>query len=175
MSLLLFLTSVYAGYSLSETFPVSMVEVFREVFGEVEEWNPFSFLFLIFLNNTVKCFLVILLGFLIGVIPLVFVAVNGFIMGLVAFEVGKISGFPFVLASILPHGVFEVTAFLLCSAIGLRIGYETVKSLRGKGSVKNELVKGINFFVTRALPLLISAAAIEAFVTPLIVNLLFYK
>lgn len=173
LSLLLFLISVYAGYSLSEWFPVSMLEMLREIFVGIEEWHPFWLMIFIFLNNSVKSFLVILLGFTLGIVPLLFVAINGFILGLISFEVVKLSGLPFALAATLPHGVIEIPLVLLSSAIGIRIGYETVNKIRGKGNIKRELGRGIRFFALRILPLLLLAAIIEAFVTPLVIHSLF--
>ena len=173
LSLFLFLISVYAGYSLSERFPVSMLEMLREIFVGTEEWHPFLLMVFIFLNNSLKCFLVILLGFIFGIVPLLFVAINGFIVGLITFEVEKLIGLPFALAATLPHGVIEIPMVLLSSAIGIRIGYETVNKMRGKGSIKRELRRGIKFFALRILPLLLLAAIIEAFVTPLIIYSLF--
>ena len=136
LSVFLFLISVYAGYSVGEQFPVSMLEMLREIFVEVEEWRPFWLMIFIFLNNSMKCFLVILLGFMLGIFPLLFVAINGLILGLITFEVGKLRGLPFAFATTLPHGVIEIPMVLLSSAIGIRIGYETVNRIREKGALK---------------------------------------
>lgn len=168
LSLVLFLLSVYVGYSFSELFPINILEGLGETFIEIEKWNQLQLLLFIFLNNTVKSFLAILLGFIFGIYPLLFITVNGLVIGLVTSEVEKIKGISFALAAILPHGIVEIPMVLLSAAIGFRIGYETVKKLRGQGSVKRELIRGINFFIKRILVFLLLAAIIEAFLTPLI-------
>ena len=170
LSICLFLISLCTGYSLSEQFPVGMLEMIREIFVGIEEWHSGLWLMiLIFLNNSVKSLLVILFGFILGIVPLLFVAINGFIVGLGV----KLSGLPFALAATLPHGIIEIPMVLLSSAIGIRIGYEAVNKMRGEGSIERELRRGIKFFALRVLPLLLLAAIIEAFVTPLIIDFLF--
>lgn len=168
LSLLLFLTSLFAGYSISEQFPVSILEIMRETFVGIEEWNLLWLFVFILVNNSVKSFFVILLGFTLGIVPVLFIVINGFILGLIYYEVAMQNGLSFALAATLPHGVIEIPMVLLSSAIGVKIGYETVKKIKGEGSIKKELVIGIKFFAFRILPLLLLAAVIEAFLTPFI-------
>jgi stage II sporulation protein M len=149
-----------------------MLESLREAFGEIWKWHPILLVAFIFLNNSVKCFLIILFGVIFGVAPALFIILNGFIIGLAIFELKQLYGLPFALAATLPHGVIEIPMFLLSAAIGIRIGYELMNKIRGRGSVKRELKNGVKFFALRILPLLFLAAVIEVFITPLVLYFL---
>jgi stage II sporulation protein M len=150
-----------------------MLNLLRELFIGIAEWQSFGLMFFIFLNNSIKCFLVVLLGFMFGIVPFLFITINGFVLGLITFEIEKLIGLPFALAALLPHGIIEIPAVLLSSAIGVMIGYETVRKIKGKGSIKKRILEGTRFYAFRILPLLFLAALIEAFVTPIIINTFF--
>jgi len=128
---------------------------------------------LILLNNASKCLGAILLGLLFGLAPLMFDVVNGFILGLLAVASAKVEAAPFsFLVKLAPHGVLEVPAMLFSVAVGLREGVAMIRKLRGEEvSLKEEAKQGLRLFVRLVLPLLLLAAVVEAFLTPLIVSL----
>ncbi|NIM44878.1 MAG: stage II sporulation protein M [Nitrososphaeria archaeon] len=173
LCLVLFVVSTASGYILSKWLPISILEMLGEIFGGDGEVNPLWLLVFIFLNNSVKSLFVILLGVFFGIVPFLFIVLNGLIIGLVVFEVQQLYGLSFALVALLPHGVIEIPLVLLSSAIGIRVGYELVKRLKGVGDVKGELVKGLRFYAVRIFPLLFLAAVIEVFVTSTILFLLF--
>lgn len=169
-SLVLFLLFIGIGYSLGSTFPGLMKEIERFL-GGFKGYGPFRLVALIFLNNSAKALLAILLGPLLAIFPLLLSAGNGLILGVVGFNSVNSNGIGFVLASVLPHGVLEIPAILLSTAIGIRLGLETIKKIRGKGKIIRELKRGLRFFFHRILLLLLLAAFVEVFVTPAILNL----
>ncbi|MEM3507177.1 MAG: stage II sporulation protein M [Candidatus Bathyarchaeia archaeon] len=160
------------GYYASGYLQISILKQFQEVFKGLTKLSPFELTFFIFLNNSVKSFITILLGIVFGTVPIVFLALNGLIIGLVIFEAIKTKGVLFTIAAILPHGIIEIPSFLISTAIGLKVGYEVVKKIKGKGSIKKEVKTGVRFFILRILPLFFLAAIIEVFVTPFIVYLI---
>ncbi|MHC1635835.1 MAG: stage II sporulation protein M [Candidatus Methanospirareceae archaeon] len=109
---------------------------------------------IIFLNNFSKCLLNVLLGPLIGIFPLMSTLVNGSLIGYFIKDRGFI-----VLLMILPHGIFEIPAFLLSAAAGLRIGREVLKKRR---RLLREFEGGFYILFYIVLPLLFLAAIIEA-------------
>lgn len=128
----------------------------------------FVFLF-IFLNNSIKTFLSLVLGFFFGLIPLIFITVNGLVIGLVIYVVSLDIGFLKIILGILPHGIFEITATILTQAIGLWLGIKFYKTLTKKEPFKIHFIWALKKYFKIALPLLLGAALIEAFITPLFI------
>jgi len=120
-------------------------------------WVSFLlFFFVIFLNNSFTCFIDILSGPLAGIVPLFSAFVNGGLVGWFVQQEGLI-----VLVAIIPHGTFEIPAFLISTAIGLRLGREVFRS-RGERDLGGEMKMGLWVFLTLILSLLVIAAIIES-------------
>lgn len=100
--------------------------------------------------------------------------------GLVGFLVGEaaIAGVDpgsFILAFLLPHGVLEVPAIVLASALSLSVGMSILSPPSGVGFGENLLFSLVNWVKGAALfvPLFLVASIIEAKVTPQIILLIF--
>ena len=181
----LFFTATALGYAglLSEFFSNALNELqefsdYLKNFSSCPSWALFFIFFItIFLNNSFKCFLNILLGPAFGIFPLFSTFINGGLLGFLAREEGSV-----VFLYVLPHGIFEIPAFLLSAAIGLRLSCDVLKILlgsrgrsggRGEGgtkvvSLKVEFGEALKAFIKIVLPLLFVAALIE---TSLILSL----
>lgn len=170
MASTIFLGAVISGLLFSGPLGVTVLPFLRQTLSGVAKLNPIFLMLFIFINNSVKSFLAIVLGTLFGIAPALFLLFNGFIIGSLVLELMNVKGLGFILAALLPHGVIELPAVVLSSSIGLRVGYELVRSVRGRGTVKAELQRGVRFFVTRIFPFFLLAAVIEVFVTPFIVQ-----
>lgn len=129
---------------------------------------------ILFLHNLTSSLQVIVFGLFLGIPALFSVIANGALVGAAAAGLAQ-QGFPpllFFLSGILPHGMFEIPAFLLSAAFGLKLGYHIVfpipdkKRLQSLGLIFKE--------VGEALPLIIVflavAALIEVFLTPGIIQ-----
>ena len=172
VSLVLFIFFTMIGYFIAEYFQVNIIGEFADSFGFTLELDPFALTLFIFLNNSVKSFFAILLGFFFAVVPLLFVTVNGFMIGIVFFDAVKEVGLAFILSAILPHGAIEIPVFLLSVAIGLRMGVQMVLKLDGRDvKLKSELKKGLRFFIFYILPFFLISAFIEAFITPFFISI----
>ncbi|OPY27696.1 MAG: Acyltransferase family protein [Methanocella sp. PtaU1.Bin125] len=126
----------------------------------------------IFANNVFYCFMAMALGVFLGVIPVVFIMANGLTLGWFAGLTLPKTCFCYIMAGSIPHGLFEIPAVLLSSAIGLRLGYSLVLSLAGKKGFVKEAIKGVRTFVFWILPIIAVAAAVEALVTfPLLASI----
>lgn len=139
-------------------------------FDFVQNLSVFGIFVFIFLNNTVKIFIMMLAGTIFGLAPLYFIYSNGVILGLVSAFITQRLGFSIVLAGILPHGIFELTAMGIAGAYSFWLGYKFYRRLRFKESFLPALQSGLRNFARIILPLLLLAAAIEAFVTPFIID-----
>jgi stage II sporulation protein M len=127
----------------------------------------------IFLNNSLKTLLVIVSGPLLGLAPIIFLVVNGAILGAVIPAAVESKGLWAALMTIVPHGIFELPAIFVGTSIGMALGVHPLRRLVGKAdtTLLSALGHGLRVFVRVILPLLLLAAAIEVFVTPLIAGL----
>ncbi|MCK5659859.1 MAG: stage II sporulation protein M [Methanosarcinales archaeon] len=184
LSVIFALSVVYGMYSYYND-PAEAGSIMAEL-GGMFEWiaslSLLEIMLLIFVNNTVKAFMAIVLGIFAGIFPLYFVAVNGYFIGIVVYDAIQKEGLLYVLAAILPHGIIELPVVLFAGAIGIRIGASAIQALaHGNGSFMSkhryntvwmELKRGVLFFWHILIPLLFIAALIETIVTPVVVSLI---
>jgi uncharacterized membrane protein SpoIIM required for sporulation/ABC-type transport system involved in multi-copper enzyme maturation permease subunit len=91
-------------------------------------------------------------------------------------RLGADSPLQFVLAYVLPHGIVELPTFILSAAIGLRIGAALLAQPPGFTAGQNllwALAQFVKLWLLVLLPLVALAAAIEGFITPLIIRALY--
>jgi stage II sporulation protein M len=173
-SLVIFGSGIVIGLMSVTHFPELAGRFESSVVGFVKMFRGlarFELAAAIFLNNALKTLLGILLGSLFGIIPVVFLLANGIALGVV-FSLSVQSRGPWLsLLSILPHGILELPAVFLGTSIGLMVGSHVVKRLFGRAetTLGGELVRGLRFFCTVILPLLLIAALVEAFLTSALV------
>ena len=126
----------------------------------------------LFLNNTRSMTVIFLAGmFSFSVLGVLLYMVNIALIGGVyaVLELLGMSPTPIFLAGVLPHGIFELPALLIGSAVVLYIGAALVTPQNGKsmGEVIIELMADwAKIFVGVVVPLLAVAALVEAYITP---------
>lgn len=118
------------------------------------------------------------IGLALGLIPFLFlpllaIAANSAIVGLVLAygAAGTAPLWKVVVFGILPHGIFELTAVFLCYGMGLVLCWSLTKIIIGRGRsirFKALLANCLRVFLIFVLPLLAVAAAIETWITPLL-------
>lgn len=138
------------------------LEPFRSLSG------PRLFL-VILINNTVKAFLVMILGLLFGLAPLLAVTWNGYILGVAYLYASAALGYGGAFLSLVPHGIFEIPAVVLSSAYGLWLGAAVVGRLRGgkRAGLGARIRRAVLVYVKVILPLFVIAAFIEAYLVHL--------
>ena len=172
VSLVVFTASITLGYLFSNQITEKqLIDLLGEI-PNIGELGPMFFMLFIFANNALKSFLWMSLGLLFGIAPLLFTTLNGFLLGLVAHRFSQTVGPLLVLIAIAPHGVVELPTILLSAAIGVKFGYGLINKIRGGGRLTSELKMGLSLFISRVVPFLLLAAAIEAFFTPVLVYLI---
>jgi uncharacterized membrane protein SpoIIM required for sporulation len=150
-----------------------LVKDARQTIGLAQINQNLSAVF-IFTNN-LRATIVILLGGItsFSVLGMIAYLVNVTLVGLVM-GVFKLIGYsPLTLfaAGLLPHGLFEIPALMLTTAMMLRIGALMVTPQIGKsmGQVIFELLADwLKIFIGVVVPLLAVAALIETYITPYI-------
>ncbi|NLY36876.1 MAG: stage II sporulation protein M [Tissierellia bacterium] len=125
----------------------------------------------LFKNNLKAAFY----SFALGLIPFLFlpgfsIAINAVVIGAVyIFISSSLSVFTYILV-LLPHGIFEIPAFLLAASSGIYFCRELTRKIlrRPHGDVKQLLFRQAQVFVFLVVPLLVLAAFIESYISPLI-------
>ncbi len=100
------------------------------MFDFIMDAHPVISALLIFMNNFLSMAQMLLLGVIAGISPLVTLAINGALVGVILSLTADqgISQISVIVFGILPHGIFELFAFFLCGALGLKFGYHCVAS-----------------------------------------------
>jgi len=172
----LFALSLINGYLITALDPDGAIEIMRnlqETYGSLSETEGLELMFRIFINNAVKSFLAAYAAIItLGIAPFVFLWVNGVIAGVVAAILYFDGQFATFLIGITPHGILEIPALILSSALGFRFAKAVfTKISRKKIILSTELKNGSLFFLKVIIPLLIGAAIIETFITPYLLNM----
>ena len=126
-------------------------------------------------NNLLSLLSAIAMGLVPFVhLPAMELGVNAMLIGgLGAFYVREGLGLTAYLAGTVPHGVFELPALVISCACGLYLCRAVTNSILGNGNAKavaTVLSQCLRVYVHYVLPLLAVSAALEAFVTPLILG-----
>lgn len=130
----------------------------------------------IFGNNVRVVFVILLLGAVSFSVAgfMAFIANMSLVGGVLGvMQMIGISPWPIFLAGILPHGIIELPAVILASAGVLHMGVMLVTpdARRTFGEVYLEaFADWAKIFIGLVLPMLLVAAAIEAFITPLLLQ-----
>ncbi len=153
-------------------------EQLQKLITLILESSPVIGILLVFMNNLLSMAQMVILGFLAGVSPLFTLGLNGALVGMMfALAAGEgIPLLPLLVLGILPHGVFELFAFFLCGALGLKFGYHCVLSpLPGKNRLQSfkYIWKEAFSIVPLVVVLLLLAALVEMLVTPILLGLVF--
>ena len=152
-------------------------------------FNKFLFLSL---NNSTALFIPILSGLIPFLfLPLLGVFANGVSLGVVT-SISSLKGFKvmhILLFSIVPHGIFEIPALIYATSLGVWLTLQISKKILHTVSMepvylfsKNNLdhryerlfplfMRIFRTWIGVILPLLLVAAMIETFVTPVLVNI----
>ncbi|RJS70668.1 MAG: stage II sporulation protein M [Candidatus Syntrophoarchaeum sp. WYZ-LMO15] len=174
-STLILFVSIITGYIYGLLFPECLEGAFsgwEPLFEWVKGAGHLELFLLIFLNNTIKSFIIMVLGLGLGVIPGVFLIYNGLYIGLAVYLMKGVAGWKGVVLGIMPHGIIEIPAVLLAAGVGMRLGDILLQTLlmRGQFDIRSEFKGAVSIFFRLILPMLFIAALIEAFVTSQLVG-----
>ncbi len=154
----------------------SIVNVFQDKFGLNPQLN-FEFAIGIFKNNLMASLIGLFGGLVLGLGSILVIGLNGFILGFVI--VAVISASDSVLVSlgvitggVLPHAIFELSAFFLAGAFGLNLGLAwLLDENRGqRWSVWKQSFKDSLTVLPLIVVLLFLAALVEVFISGKIVS-----
>ncbi len=152
-----FFAPASAGRQLLEGID-TYVDQFRGMPGGAVFWY-------IFVHNVLASLLVLGAGLVFGVVPTVAVCFNGFILGIVYREGSEAYGYVGAALRLLPHGMFEIPAFLFAATYGLWLGVTVIRRMRKKEvpRLRNCIEHAFRRYFAVTFPLLVVAAGIETY------------
>ena len=174
--------SAFIGYGYASLYPLppdllNLERVSIETFTEMSsvDWIPEFTAWWVLSNNTRSLLLAGLLAvFSFGALAVALLMAPLAIVFFFVAQVAQMGYSPalFFAAFVLPHGVFELPAATIATALAVRLGATFMSPPQGKTVGEGwlwALADFIKVFIALVLPLLALAAAIEVHVTPYIV------
>jgi stage II sporulation protein M len=175
ITFLLFFTTLTVGWVGTSQNPAvgeSLLKLFeKEVAGQMMPENQPDMFIKLFANNFEACILLFLGGASFGIITIFIMSLNGIVIGAIMEIVSKDHTPIYVAAAILPHGVFEVPAFILSGALGILLAQSLTAEWYGGADTAAEAKTFARIFGMYVLPLVVAAAFVEAFITPVVIHL----
>lgn len=133
------------------------IENLKQIAQSLNDKSFFYISGFIFLNNLRTSFFLVILG-IIFFIPILINVMNGLIVGVILKERISQGASPSIILSLLPHGIFELPAIFIATALGLRIGF----NLFNNAYPKTKLFKNSMITFSLVVLLLVIGAIIEA-------------
>lgn len=172
ISSLLFITEEFL---LVSELTAGQKELLEEMAREVFEAPPLRGILLIFFNNFLASLSVMFLGIILGIPPLLGLFSNGALLGylMTALSNEEVPVFVFVVLGILPHGIFELPAFFISAALGLKTGFHLIFPILPKNRRQSIVFiwKEYGALFPLVIWLLLLGAIIEILVTPRLLSL----
>lgn len=126
----------------------------------------------IFMKNVSALLLSFALSPMLCLVPVLVLTVNGLLLGSLSAIVAQQESLGFVLTGLLPHGVFELPALVIGEAAALSFGAAAILAVfrrRERELLLPNLKQNLKYLLL-AIGLLIPAAIIETYVTPLLLG-----
>jgi stage II sporulation protein M len=175
ISLLLFSATLSVGWVASYQNPAmgeQMMALFqKEVAGEIISNNPLDIFVKLLFNNLEACLLLFLGGASFGILTIFILSLNGIVIGSIMEIVRQDHTPVFVAAAILPHGIFEIPAFIISAALGVLLAQSLISEWYGGADTAPEAARFARTFIVWVLPLVTVAAFVESFITPIVIHL----
>jgi len=171
---ILFAASVMAGVALTVGNPDAgqqLLELFREaILGEVINSSAPVLAAMLFFNNLQACVVMFLGGASFGILTAFVIVSNGVVIGSIVEIVRQQQGGLYIAAALLPHGIFEIPAFIISGTLGFMLARSLWNEWNQKGDAAADAFRMGRTFLLYVLPLVFLAAVTEAFITPGIID-----
>ncbi len=175
IAILLFVTGMTFGFTAPPGVTDLMAEdlvALQQLANLLTTLPQFVVFVIIFFKNVSALLLSFILSPILCLVPILSLTVNGWLLAFVASAVTQEMSLGFVLAALLPHGVFEIPALIMGQAAALSFGTMAILALfqKRKRSLLLPNLKQNFKYVLIALALLLLAAIIETYITPLLLT-----
>jgi len=166
------LTAGWIGTTQNPEFGQQLMSAFeKDVADQIIGNNSFEIFTKLFFNNVEACILLFLGGASLGILTIFILSLNGVVIGSILEIVAKDHSPVFVAAAIVPHGIFEIPAFIISCALGFLLSQALLGEWLGNADAADIGKKLGLAFIIFVVPLVITAAYVEAFITPLVIQL----
>ena len=148
------------------------IAVLKELGGLLASLPLALVVVIIFIKNASVLLLSFAFSPIFCLVPILTLTVNGWLLAFVSVLVSQEKSLGFVLAGLLPHGIFELPALILGEAAALSFGTVAMLALFKKERrdlLLPSLKRNLRYLIV-ALALLLPAAIIETYVTPLLLT-----
>ncbi len=168
-----------AGLVSGFTSPTSVASLISQDIAALEEFSrilaslPLPLIaVLIFIKNASVLVIGFVLSPILCLVPILTLTINGWLIAFVSTLVIQEKSLGFLLAGLLPHGIFELPALILGQAAALSFGAMIILAIfkREKRSLLLPTLKQNLKYLLVALALLLPAAIIETYITPLLLT-----
>lgn len=182
---LLFIVGIFVGEHLQKISPFLTkliqeqgISKFYQMAESLKDQPAVAWIVTIWLNNIIVCLTTLLLGLLFPIFPPFMVIFNGLVVGLFQKIMQHQTGLSLstYYISLLPHGVFELTALFITAGLAIRFGlipYRLIWHYAKSGEHKpffKEFMKEGRYYGLLILCLLTIAAVFEVTVSPLLMH-----
>jgi stage II sporulation protein M len=173
-AVIIFAASIVSGiiFAIFHSSSDGIILSLQQLFEPLMNMPKYELVLVIFGNNLLTSFLAIVFGIFFGISPILVLVANGFILGNLSYHVYLDKGIYYVLAGLLPHGIFELSAVITSCALGIRLGAIFLNRLLEKPvpDLKQSFTKSLKIFLCLVIPMLLLASVIEVWLTPIIVG-----
>jgi len=162
------LISVLLGFTChTPQLDEALKKIIEDILNKTTGKDFFEMFIFIFTNNLNSSLLSFIVGAFFGIFPLISVSLNGYLLGFVMERSIGLAGIG-VVWKLFPHGIFELPAFFLAGALGLRLGATVISKIKmlisnknKKGYLLGNFQKSAKVFIFIIIPLLLIAGIIE--------------
>ncbi len=173
ISSVVFCLSIIVGALLPFEISAEAIAPLGELGIDLESLSAPVIFIIILINNIVAVLFSFVMSPLLCIIPVLSLLINGVVIGMVSSMVLDHQSFGFLIAGLLPHGIFEIPALILGLSAALSFGSVVTLSIFKKplrDEIMPSLYSNLKYLVV-AIGLLIPAAFVEAFITPLFMDI----
>ena len=151
--------------------PPEYITAFEELSRILVPFKVYTAIF-IFMKNASSLLLSFIFSPILCLAPILALTLNGWIIAWVSNVVIQQESIGFLLAGLLPHGIFELPAFIVGQAAALSFGTTAIIALfkRERGNLLLSSLRQNSRYLILAFTLLLPAAIIETYITPLLLK-----
>jgi stage II sporulation protein M len=157
LSIIIFIGFIIIGFIFPYFFEDLIKKYLEQLLLKIQGKNIIQLTSFIFFNNLKASLFSLVFGIFFGIFPIIILISNGYFAGVVFRKAVSQAGLG-IMWRVLPHGIFEIPAFIISASLGIKIGFEIFKKGR---KFKKNIKEAFRFFVLVIIPLLIIAAIIE--------------
>ncbi len=174
VAILLFLAGMMLGLSTPDSF-VSLlakdIAALQDLSRTLAALPPLTTAILIFAKNASALLASFAFSPLLLLFPILALTTKGWLLAWVSATILQKNSVLLLLAGILPHGIIEIPAFVIGEAAALSFGAAVIAALitGNRSSLMPNLKRSVKYLALAAV-LLVPAAIIETYVTPLLVR-----